>query len=337
MINIKSYFHSPKIVWIDTNVVNDFADFFVGKDINNTEKQRTLSLYSKLQELVDRNKIICPFLNQRDEYINTGVYAMCDEVLLKLGKGKQLKTYLTTHCQIKRMLKLYIENRSEFYLEKSDVPFYYENNNKNDNNKENDLDFSIIVLQTGQNKEGKDKINGKLINHLTRRKEYIAQNNFNKDKVLKEEMFVRKTIFENAIKEIKNIYGHIFINFDYLSFDYCNIYPLIAYKEIKNKNKINNYDIEYVSKFLNSEEYVIPYDEIFSKIITKILTNNSNIKKTDCRDVESISLILPYASIMITDKTMKSYVQQLKLDQKYNTSIFSLKEVDKILDELEKI
>lgn len=327
MIKIKPYHHTPKIIWLDTNVINNIADAFTKKrnvDIN----KKVIKLYSKLKDLVDKNIIICPFLKQRDEYISTNVYDKSDEILLNLGRGKQLKTYLTSDSQIKRMLRLYFENGSEFYLDKNDIPYYGSEKEKKSRN-EYKKGFSVIILQTGQNKDGIDKQNDKLADHLGRRKEYIIQNNKGFDDVFTEERQARKSCFKNTIDKIINTRGYIFTSFEYLSFDYCNIYPLIAYKEIfgKNDENLKEEDIEKVLQFLESE-YLIPYDEISSKLVAKILTDNSKVKNTDVRDIESLLLIFPYASLVITDKAMKGNILQLKLDTRYDTKIFSLKDID---------
>lgn len=148
MIKLNPFQYDPKIVWLDTNVINDIADAFCNE--KNSENQQYNFLYTKLKDLVDKNKIICPFLKQRDEYINTDKYETCDRILLNLGKGKQLKTYLTEYSQINRMLEIYINKRDEFCFLKSDIPFY--GDMKDGYNKKSNLNFSVVMLQSGQKK-----------------------------------------------------------------------------------------------------------------------------------------------------------------------------------------
>ena len=330
MIKIIPYHHSPKIVWLDTNIINDIADALLGKKQNNP----ILDLYKTLLGLVNNEKIICPFLKQRDEYIKSDTSEKCDEILLNLGKGKQLKTYKTALSQIERMLNSYIRNENSFCLDKNDIPYYGKNDKDNHNVSHG---ISVVVLLSGQNKEGIDKDNARLIDYLKRRKEFILANQLPKQKVLADETLARSQIFDNSINQIRADYGCIFIDFEYLGPTYCQIYPLIAYKKILQKDKLEDGDVLYVSEFFKNQNFIIPYDEIYSKIVTEKLFDKSNVKVTDVRDIENLSLILPYASLIITDKAMKGYVEQLKLDKKYDTKIFSLKNYDGIMSELNSI
>lgn len=172
---------------------------------------------------------------------------------------------------------------------------------------------------------------------MQERKKYISENKLTGERVLNEEMFVRRDIVAKSIEEIKKCYRYIYTDFSYLSYEYCNIYPLIVYKEITKKKSLNKDDVDCVLTFLGSKDYVIPYDKIFSELISKILVGNERIKKGDVRDIQNISLILPYATIMITEKAMKGHIEQLKLDKKYGTKIFSLNQINEAVFELENI
>ena len=97
-------------------------------------------------------------------------------------------------------------------------------------------------------------------------------------------------------------------------------------------------DVQKISNFLGSQYFFsVPYEEICSKIGAKLLTNNANIKLTDYQDINSIAAILPYASLMITDKAMRGNIEQLKLNKKYDTKVFSLNNYNQIILELEKL
>ena len=219
MVKIVPFHNTPKIIWLDTNIINDITDAITNKRIDADIKSRSLLLYFKLQKLVNEEKIISPFLNQRDEYINTSVYELSDSILMALGKGKQLQTYLTEYIQIKRMIKIYIENSNQFYLDKQDIPYYFEEEDKKDNKFRDNLGFKRTILQTGANKEGIDRENEKFFDFLKRRKEELSKHNKKFDEVLHEELLSRKNLFESTIKQIKEEYGYIKTDFDYLTLD----------------------------------------------------------------------------------------------------------------------
>lgn len=47
-------------------------------------------------------------------------------------------------------------------------------------------------------------------------------------------------------------------------------------------------------------------------------------------DVEHLSLMLPYADVMVVDKAMKGIVRQLGLDRAYGTKVLHLGDRDEI-------
>lgn len=306
MIKIIPFHNTPKIVWLDTNVINDIADAVINKKMNKMEKSRALFLYSVLKKLVKEEKIICPFLSQRDEYIDTDVDEICDSILMELGKGEQLKSLCVEIIQIKRMLKMYLENKTDFYFKKDDIFYYKKEPNKNDLLEFHGFKFNIMYLHSGGDKEILNENNEKIYEIFKKRKDDVQNSKIKFKKVLKEELLSQKNLFDKGL-----IYNQEFIG------------------------KIN---IAEVSNFFGSDYFFsVPYEEIYSKIVAKILTSNANIKFTDFQDINSIADILPYASLMIADKAMKGNIEQLDLGKKYDTKIFSLNDFKQIVMELEKM
>lgn len=306
MIKIIPFHNTPKIVWLDTNVINDIADAVVNKKMDKMEKSRALFLYSVLKKLVKEEKIICPFLSQRDEYIDTDVDEICDLILMELGKAEQLKSLCVGRIQTKRMLKMYLGNKTDFYFKKDDIFYYKEELNENNLLEIYGFKFNIMYLHSGRNKEISNEDNEKIYEIFKKRKHDVQSNKMKFNEVLKEELLSQKNLFDKG---------------------------LIAIQEFTGKT-----DIAKVSNFLGSSYFFsVPYEEIYSKIVTKILTSNANIKFTDYQDVNSIAAILPYASLMITDKAMKGNIEQLNLNKKYDTKVFSLNNYDQIIAELKKV
>ena len=67
---------------------------------------------------------------------------------------------------------------------------------------------------------------------------------------------------------------------------------------------------------------IAPSVSISSALVAKFVTEKArNIQPGDYGDVEHISSILPYANLMIIDKSMKSIVQGLDLDKNYGVTV----------------
>ena len=53
MVKIVPFHNTPKIIWLDTNIINDITDAITNKRIDADIKSRSLLLYFKLQKLVN--------------------------------------------------------------------------------------------------------------------------------------------------------------------------------------------------------------------------------------------------------------------------------------------
>lgn len=336
MIKYKKEKSKPELIWLDTNVVLEMAYTFTGKKPNHTNKDRAVSLYKLFQDKVNSGEILCPFLNQRDEYINKDVYEVCDSILMSLSKGKQLKTYITANTQIKKMMGIYLNKGNVFELSRSDTPFYHEDKKdylEKKRKSEEKYGLSVTVLLSGQNKEGNDKETRFLFDFFQQRKDFIQKEKMSYEQVYNEELLSKKLELKQSIEKVKSLYGEMKIDFTESNDFYYTLYPLIAWHELT-----QSLNIEELDKFFDSDYFAFtPNEDISSALVAKKLTDSSNVQFNDIRDIRSISIILPYASMIIVDRAMKNNITQLGLDKKYETKVFCLKDETEITDYIKKI
>lgn len=97
-------------------------------------------------------------------------------------------------------------------------------------------------------------------------------------------------------------------------------------------------DPDRLMDFLISSTYKeIPYVDIGSRLLAKIITSASPIESGDSMDVEHVSTVIPYCDFVVTDRKMKNRIIHLGIDKQYNTKVFCLKETDDLIKELEKL
>ncbi len=99
--------------------------------------------------------------------------------------------------------------------------------------------------------------------------------------------------------------------------------------------------IEEAEKFIDSDEFAkIPYLNIYSRLWAKNISKEGKkeMGEGDFNDIQMLSAYLPYCDVLATDKYMKSLVETLGLDKKYNCSIFSMKteQLDDLISFLKK-
>ncbi len=86
-------------------------------------------------------------------------------------------------------------------------------------------------------------------------------------------------------------------------------------------------------EFLSSKYYkTIPEVDISAKLYAKLFTQTSQIKPGDAMDLNHISSIFPYCSILLTDRKMYDHIKELELDNKYNALVFCLREYESLVE-----
>lgn len=76
--------------------------------------------------------------------------------------------------------------------------------------------------------------------------------------------------------------------------------------------------------------YIMPYKYIISKLYAYLFFN-SKIASGDFKDIEYAAHLLPYCNYYFTDKTMCNIIKELKLDEKFSTKIFRIKDINVLL------
>lgn len=116
-----------------------------------------------------------------------------------------------------------------------------------------------------------------------------------------------------------------------------------AYKKfaIREKFLFERYDltVDQIIEFINSAEFKkISHIDIFCRLWSTDLSNtNRKSEKGDENDIEMLSVYAPYCDIVATDNNKKVLMQSLKLDIDYNIEIFSMKNIQELLEKIKNI
>jgi hypothetical protein len=77
--------------------------------------------------------------------------------------------------------------------------------------------------------------------------------------------------------------------------------------------------------------------KIKSQLNAKLVTDNRVTESGDSMDVKHLSLAIPLAHLVLTDRKMANRIIELGIDREWNTSVFSESTIDNLFAELEKI
>jgi len=95
-----------------------------------------------------------------------------------------------------------------------------------------------------------------------------------------------------------------------------------------------------INKFLSSNEIKdIPLAKIQGTLFAAILTGHVdyNNKPSSQMDININSMVLPYVDIFCTDSANKELIKQLKLDKEYNVELYSMKDIDLLINRLSSL
>ncbi len=323
-IEYGEYEHEPQIVWLDTNIIINIRDS-VKNNINN----KFVLLFKLLKEKVREGKIICPFSGQRSEYSQGNSLEESDDILLALSKGFQVSMWQIRQEQVKTMIQCFLNKEQKFIFKDTDLLFKKDERRKSKNNS----GFEVVILLE-QTKRPQRQF---LLENLIRRKKEVKDLNLSYEELLRSEQDGGKFALKISIDKNIAQYGYLNLDFDINDSWYHHLYTII---ELKNISGISGQKelIELTRDFLSSDYfYSIPIDKISSTIISSVLIDNQNMTANDIGDAENLSIILPYASFLMTDNAMAHIIRSRKLDIEFNTRIYSSKNIDDLIKDINNI
>lgn len=97
--------------------------------------------------------------------------------------------------------------------------------------------------------------------------------------------------------------------------------------------------LEGLYNFFRSTYYRnLPTAKIASQLSADILTEKQRtVSPTDAMDIQLLSVAIPVAHYVFTDKNMENRVKRRKIDQEWGTQVFSVRTVKDLLMQLENL
>lgn len=333
-MEIGKFNYKIPIVWLDTNVIIDIARARKNAIQKQEIKERALKIYDTIYQLTRKRKILCVEGEQRDEYGNRLFLTKeCDDLLTSLTLGLKLQHPLVTkQFQIQQMMKVYLGKQKKFKLTEAQI---FHGDPINDLDRVESLGLIISVRWPIGGKQRDENIKSR--DSISQRFEEIRATNVKNRKTFQRQLedeynanikIILDYINKMIIKKLKGIP----ISTDELFQNLGILEPLHWWQYETGKMA----DLEGLKKFYLSEEFRnIPYIEISSKMYAKLLTDpNRAIKNSDQMDVEQMSILLPYCNYILTDAELKNRIEQFHFEKKYNVKVFSLRNVDILINEL---
>jgi hypothetical protein len=105
--------------------------------------------------------------------------------------------------------------------------------------------------------------------------------------------------------------------------------PMRAWQELGGPPRL-------LGRFLTSRYlHALPLPKIETQLFARLVTGNEVIQSGDGGDVSHLSLVLPVARFVVTDKAMERRVKELGLDREWGAEVYSLSSSEVLLARLE--
>lgn len=321
------------LLWLDTWVILRLTKAVKSDKVGKEEKIWGETIFEKISSLTDQKKILCPEADQGIEIENGGrLVNEARELQAQLSRGITIHYHhAVEELQIQRIMDAYVSKKTEVTLPWKDLffedplkklgkkkpyiisvhgnPLPRELQERKKTNRSIADDWEAIRLDSNKKKE---KFDARLKLEQSARGNMIVK----MAALLLAKRIHKKEVTTDELIRAMNIMGR----------------PL-SWWERNSKHAEDFFGL--VNFYLSDEFKQIPTVDISSNLVSKLVTDHEKIRPSDVMDVNQISAILPYAHYMILDGPMRDKItDKMKLDKKYNTKILRIRDLQRLLEEL---
>jgi hypothetical protein len=306
----------PLIIWLDTNII-----IGINKAVNEAGDDKYVDFYHTIKNLVDEGKVACPLVRQRHEYERYGNPAsveLNDKIILELSGG-----WVTTmvdqsiiEAQRDRMIK-------HFFSKKKEITYSLDLQDIFPHGKKELVHVLFSDSRTDKEREYTRQ-------DLQRRYSEVKKLKLTENQIFLSEATAEATYYTTSIAETIRNYLNNYPRPNALGVQSLQHCHNKLYGEFEKYNNNDDDAKQLVSEYFNSQYHLeTPINYVQSKLLGSIFSGSQTPQPTDVQDVESLSIILPYAHIIIPDNKMRGHIHRLGLPEKYSTKVYSADNLEK--------
>lgn len=321
-------------LWIDTSVVIKLTKVEKGEGLQYIEVQRCNRLRELVRRLVREGMLLCPESDQEEEYVAQRLDDDVHRMFASLSLGISMTHRMGIHdSHVFHGMKAYASTSTSIDLPSSS---YFHGDPVR---KLEEVRRERFIVSLGLNR------NSEMLQRRANAKAEVGRKweQLRLELVAKGQTFERQLELEQRgywdgmVEIVRTFYSNIAAGrHDFWGF-MAATGPLLYrtyWRELGGKPP----DWEGVNKFFCSpyfSELPLPY--VSCRLNANLLTGNEPIAPGDPMDVELLSVALPVAHYVLADRRMELRIKQLGLDQKCNTTVYSMSTIDGLFSELENI
>jgi len=321
-------------VWLDTSIGIKLTKIKRGEKLQDIEVQRGTRLHKLIYDLVRAEKLLCPNGDMEEEYVakrlDDDVHSMFVELSLGVSFRHRLGIF---DNHVFKAMEAYVKNSPTIHIPSSTY-FHSDPIRELEELRDQRFIVSVSPLKSPQ-----------ILSNRARSKSAVAcgwekfrQELVQKGRTYEEQLEVEHRGHWGGMAENVRRFEASMLSGTYDFDAFMAAQGPFLYRRVWKEMGGQPLDWLGVQTFLYSPHFIeLPIPFVSSSLIADLVTGNEPIKESDSMDVELLSIGLPAAHYVVTDKRMALRIKQRRLDVRCGTEVYSMSTLDGLFAHLEKL
>jgi hypothetical protein len=320
-------------LWVDTAVGIKLAKVQRGEAVQDVEKRRMIKLKELVVKLARSCKLLCPEGDQEFEYWGERLDDEISKEFAALSRGIQMLPHQAVHdSQIFIAMEAYVNGDAEFRLPSG---IYFRTDPVRELQK---ISQQRAFVSTHGLPSVLLEMNNDSRKEMHKHSEQLRCKNIARNRTYMEQFALEQRAFVNAMVEFATSFRRRLPTGDIKPWELFAVQGYEGYFHEWHRLTNKRTDWDGMCNFLVSDYfYKLPVVKISSQLHAKLITDNRPIESGDSMDVKHLSLAIPLAHFVLTDRKMANRITELGIDKEWNATVFSESTIDNLFVELEKI
>jgi hypothetical protein len=320
-------------LWVDTAIGIKLAKVQKGETIQALEKSRMEKLKKLVVELVRNCRLLCPEGDQEWEYCGERLEDGVSRELGMLSRGIRMLPHQQVHdVQTFAAMRAYVGKQTQFELP-ADMYF------RSDPIKElRKITGQSVYMTVHGLPPVLLQMNNETRSGMHVHSEELRLKNLARGRTYEEQFALEQRSLIDSMADFARSFKNKLVAGKIDFWEYFASLGFESYFQEWHQLTGRFADWEGIGSFFTSDYfYKLPVVRISSQLHAKLVTDNRPIEPGDSMDVKHLSMAIPLAHFVLTDRKMANRIAGLGIDREWNTKVFSESTIDNLFSELEKI
>lgn len=327
-------FEKPALptLWVDTSVVIKLTKIKRGEALQDIEVQRGTRLRELVFGLVRAGKLLCPESDQEEEYVaqrlDDAVHSMFGSLSLGISLSHRQGIF---DQHVFKGMEAYAKNSDTIWLPSST---YFHGDPIRRLNEVRNERFFVTVGPFKSSEILKRRADAKI--EIASKWEQLRNELVSKGQTYEKQLELEQRGYWDGMIEIIRKFETYMVSGQYNFWDFMAATGPLLYRTYWRELGGQPPGWEGVDKFFRSTHFTeLPLPFISCRLGADLLTGNEPIAASDPMDVELLSVALPVAHYVLTDRRMEQRIKELSLDKYCGTAVYSMPTIDGLFAQLE--